>query len=293
MNSWIFLTSRNVIKLSGTEARSFLHGLVTQNIIHNQCPLFSALLTPQGRFQSDFFVLPTDEGVLLDCDRLFTQNLLKALEPLSILHGVHVQDVSQQYAVCVALGKHVHTFFSTGENTFGQDDLRRFFYKDPRHEQMGVRVLVPYEHLHDLPNATLTVQSESEYHAHRIHVGIPDGAHDLSIGKSIILEYGYHFINALSWDKGCYMGQELMARTFHQGQIRKELYRATLEKGIFPPAGTDLFYENNRVGSMGGHQKTHALASLSLPLYDPLIPIELSWGDSCKTSVLLQKIFSK
>lgn len=279
MNFWAFLTSRTVIKISGLEARSFLHGLATQDILSERKPVFSALLNAQGRFQSDFFVVLADDGVLIDCDEIFKPYLMETLSRVAPLHGVSVHDMGSQYAVCAAWGEDISSLFPLSEDLSHIDTLGRIFYKDPRHSGMGIRALAPYAHLHDLPTPTLNIQTASHYHAHRICTGVPEGSHDLVAGKSIILEYGYHFIHAISWDKGCYIGQELMARTFHQGQIRKRLCRIVLIQGKFPPKGSDLFHQEHRIGSMGGHQENKGLASVHISLCDPHTPVTLSWQD--------------
>jgi folate-binding protein YgfZ len=156
------------------------------------------------------------------------------------------------------------------------------FYTDPRHPDLGLRAFVPHVLWNELPHPMMDPSPESLYHKTRMALGIPEGVYDLVHQQSIILEYGYHHMNALDWNKGCYMGQELMARTFHRGHIRKHLYRMTLASGTFPAKGSVLYHtpdqnpdhtpdeasQSQRMGYMGGHYDRHGLATLHEQLYD-------------------------
>jgi folate-binding protein YgfZ len=138
---------------------------------------------------------------------------------------------------------------------YDEKNLGALFYTDPRHPDLGLRALIPYALWNELPHPYLNPCPESVYHHHRIRLGIPEGGYDLVHDQSIVLEYGYQNINAISWTKGCYMGQELMARTFHRGVIRKSCYHATLQWGSFPEWGTPLINPRDqaRIGWMGSH----------------------------------------
>ena len=253
MISWCSLPSRRLIGITGPERIAFLEGLCTQKLSSSQ-PVFSAILTPQGRFFTDFFTFPTDNTLILDCAKVHHAPLMDLLQPYARLHDVSIQDHSSRYAVCAALGQDaVH--LKQESPFYNEKDLGALFYTDPRHSDLGLRALVPYAVWNELPHPCLNPCPESVYHHHRIHLGIPEGGYDLVHHHSIILEYGYQHINAISWTKGCYMGQELMARTFHRGVIRKHLYHATLQYGAFPESGTPVVNpkDQTRLGWMGSH----------------------------------------
>lgn len=316
MIPWCALTSRALLALHGCEAVSFLQGLVTQDLRdleggnlgkHGKPSLavFSAILTPQGRFFSDFFVYPTPGGLLLDCAKDHLEALIRLLQPYAMLHQVSLHPVPS-YAVCAALGpealelqdkgllypkiqsRYRETFSKEGDNSYGFGREGALFFKDPRHPHMGLRAWVPYVMWNELPHALCIPSRESTYHHHRMGLGMAEGAYDLVREQSIILEYGYQHMQAISWTKGCYMGQELMARTFHRGALRKHLYRVSLVEGSFPPVGSPLRSQEGsgiptdqgptslnhgvesqqecpsprRVGWMGGHGEKHGLAVL-------------------------------
>jgi folate-binding protein YgfZ len=260
MNKWIALPSRSVIAISGKDNQIFLHGLVTQNLM-NSGPWFTALLTPQGRFHSDFFVIPFQGMLLIDCDKKHKKNIQSVLEKFKILHDVQIKDVSKDYAVCAAFGPQVVALLHM-EKPMLLGDCGEIFYKDPRNTAMGVRALIPYERFSYLPHTLLTPCDESSYHYHRLQHVIAEGAYDLMTDKSIILEYGYQDMGAICWEKGCYIGQELMAHAFHKGEIRKKSYGLRSINDPFPPLGTELFYKNKKIGRMGSHCKDLGLSSL-------------------------------
>ncbi len=253
MISWCSLPSRRLIGITGPEHMGFLEGLCTQKLSPSQ-PGFSALLTPKGRFFTDFFTLPTENSLILDCAQVHHVPLMDVLQFYAPLHDVSIHDYSSRYAVCAALGPDAATLKQESP-FYNQKNPEALFYTDPRHPNLGLRSLIPYDLWNELPHPYLNPCPESVYHHHRIHLGIPEGAYDLVHDHSIILEYGYQNINAISWTKGCYMGQELMARTFHRGVIRKHLYHATLQYGTFPESGTPLVNAKDqaRMGWMGSH----------------------------------------
>jgi tRNA-modifying protein YgfZ len=267
MISWAYLKDRKVIECLGEKALELLQGLVTQDIVslktQNLRGGFSVLLTPKGFFQSEFFLFFHETGVFLECHEAHFDFLFALLQKYSVLHDVHVRPLNHKYAVCCALGPNVHEICKTLRNT----DQDLFYVEDPRHPLLGVRALVPYRDWHVPPHPLFHPCEGSIYHQKRIEAGVPEGAFDLVVDRSMILEYGYQHLNAVSWNKGCYLGQELMARTFHRGQLRKTLYflhqHQTPSSGQeFPICGTTLFMGKAKVGTMGGNLSDMGLASL-------------------------------
>lgn len=251
MNIWSCLKSRHILRLSGTQARPFLHGLVTQDLMQDQAVWFAALLTPQGRFLADFFVIPHGHDLLLDVAKDHVESVLKVLSPLAVFHDVHLSDDLGHWAVCAGLGPEIASILPPSAPLTGHE---AFFYADPRKIPMGVRALVPYRSLVDRPHPLLLAQNEQAYHRYRWAQCVAEGAYDLVTNRSIILEYGYDALGALSWTKGCYMGQELMARTHHLGHVRKKPY-CVWSSVALPEKGTALWKEGQRLGMMGGSVK--------------------------------------
>jgi folate-binding protein YgfZ len=101
------------------------------------------------------------------------------------------------------------------------------------------------------------------WNAHRLALGLPDGSADLEAGKSLLLEAGFDELNGVSWSKGCYMGQELTARTKYRGLLKRRLFPVVLD-GERPPPGTPVTRDGTEVGTLRSTLGQHGLATLRL-----------------------------
>lgn len=192
--SYATLPNRAIIKVTGADAKQFLQGLITQDIelLTPENMLYSAFLTPQGKYLSDFFITQHNDEIWLEGDKEKMQNLLKKLR----LHKLR-SDVTLDYfnhAVYVSFDKGV--------------------YQDPRHKDMGYRSYQKPDGVDDLIET---------YEQKRISLSIPNGVTDLTEGKSTPFEGNLDLLNAISFTKGCYLGQELISRIHHRGLIKKRL----------------------------------------------------------------------
>lgn len=263
MMEWIALNqSRTFIHIEGHHRLDFIQGLMTQDLRScDQRVVFGAFLTPKGRFMADAFVMNTPEdGLWLEVSTSCVSSLLGFLIPYGMLHQVTVTARSDHWIVlaCVDTQTMHHSISSAPlgqqHSAPSRDPLpicsdhasslcvtsRIIDFVDPRRPQMGSRAWVPSSLWQDFQDQHMVLFDETVYHTHRMAVGVPDGAWDLVPQQSIILEYGYQHIHALSWTKGCYQGQELMARTHHRGMVRKQLVCGIKTTGNFPPCGTPL-----------------------------------------------------
>ncbi|MCE2950596.1 MAG: YgfZ/GcvT domain-containing protein [Alphaproteobacteria bacterium] len=257
MTPWIRL-ERTVIKVAGVDRFSFLQGLITQDLkkLAKNDALYGALLTPQGRFDHDFFVTEDADGYLLECEKDRVGALLTLLTRYRLRAKVSLEDLSDHYAVVACIEP------STPPQAA---DIVKL-YQDPRLAQMGWRALVrlPFDASGDL----------SLYHTRRIQLGLPEGSLDMEVGKAIPLEYGLDLLNGIDWDKGCYLGQELTARTHYTGILRKTVVPVTIE-GMPPAFKEDLYLHNtdpsaprHAVGKMLSHQGAWGLVRLRLEVLD-------------------------
>ena len=291
MMDWAHLSSRALLAITGPDRLDFLNGLITQSIPEN-APFFSALLLHNGRFFTDFFGMHLGETLLLDCAKAHHADLCHFLTPYSLLHNVYLHDATHHYAVCAAIGPEAGALINDPliQNYRSQGSI---VYTDPRNALMGLRACVPYAIWNELPTPIMNPCNESAYHRQRIQLGIAEGAYDLIHRQSIILEYGYHNHHAISWTKGCYMGQELMARTFHRGMVRKKIYSIHLTDGHFPESGSELFALLSdgtgvqRVGWMGSHCDASGLAVIHESALSPQLVLYTDSSMAGKFSVTL------
>lgn len=212
--SIFFLEYRAVLKLTGKDTHAFIQGLITQDImlLDQQPFLYSLLLSPQGKFQYDMFLFQSDEALYIDTDRV--DDLRTHLNRFKLRSDVQIETTDLRVYASLAEIPHL-----------GED----FIFKDPRHTDMGFR-FYSYTALDGLI-------SLAHYDCHRISLTVPDGTRDMIIDKSIPLEWNMDKLNAISWDKGCYIGQELTSRTKHLGLIKKRV--ATLPVKNIPQDSAD------------------------------------------------------
>jgi folate-binding protein YgfZ len=245
------LPHRGVIGVSGRDRIPFLNGLVSNDVAkaaHGQA-VWAAMLTPQGRYFADFFIIFDEDRLLLDAPRNQIPDLLKRLTRFRLRADVQLEDLSDTI--------HVHACWDA---TPPEVPLTA---PDPRLPQAGYLLL---------SETMLPADgTPAAYAAHRIPLGLPDGPPDLEPEKTLLLEAGFDELNGVDWQKGCYMGQELTARTKYRGLVKRRLVPVSLEASA-PPPGTPILAEGSEVGTIRSAAGALALAMLRTDvLVKPLI----------------------
>ena len=243
------LDERAVLAVAGEDRVGFLQGLVS-NDVTSASPghaVWAALLTPQGRWLADFFIFAQGERLLLDVARAQQDLVAARLGRFRLRSRVTIEPVSL-------------SVYAGWDGT--PDGGAVATAPDPRLSEAGFRVL---------DGRDLEVTAEAvEYDAHRLLLGLPDGARDLQAEKSLLLEAGFDELNGISWTKGCYMGQELTARTRYRGLLKRRLVPVTAS-GALPPAGTVLMAGEREAGSMRSSRDGLGMAMVRLEhLHDAL-----------------------
>ena len=254
-DTWIELPDRAVVALEGGEARSFLQGLITNDIdlISPSRSIYGALLTPQGGFLHDFLIADFDGMLLLDCDAGRIADLVRRLGMYRLRADVRIADRSDRWQV-LALWP------ASGSPGAARPGLGGIVFTDPRHAALGDRAIVPAElSAHDPPGRKRG--RAEQYAARRIQLGIPDGAADLVAARERPLEAGFDRLNGVSFEKGCYVGQEVTARMKHRQLVRKHLVAVDFE-GPPPPHGTPIMSGSVKVGEIRSAIAGRAIAIL-------------------------------
>ncbi len=203
MTSIAFLPDRGVIELSGADRVGFLQGLVSNDVAQVKPGLcvWAALLTPQGRYRAEFFIFATEASLLLDAPRSAIADIITRLSRFKLRSKVILTDRTADYAV--------HAVWD-GEPPADADLIA----PDPRLAEAGYRLLAPAPHRDSI--------GASAYLIHRLALGLPDHA-DLESDKTLLMEAGFGDLHGIDWEKGCYMGQELTARTRYRGLVKRRL----------------------------------------------------------------------
>ena len=256
MSFFAYLPERGVIAVSGADRVAFLQGLVSNDIalVAPGRAVWAALLSPQGKWLADFFVLADGERLLLDCERAQIAMLVPRLSRYRLRAQVSVTDVSADWAVHVAWG--------------GTVPDGALVAADPRLAEAGWRVLAP---------APLAANASAEdWDRFRLSLGLPDGSRDLETDKTVLLEAGFDELAGVSWTKGCYMGQELTARTKYRGLIKRRLVPVRVE-GDLPAPGTPVLRDGIEVGILRSGRDGRALATLQVAAMDGALECGGAW----------------
>jgi len=251
------LPDRGVVKVAGDDARNFLHGLFSADIL-KLTPgeaRFGALLSPQGKILADFIVVeaPAQDGggFFLDAPRALANPLVAKLKVYKLRSRVIVEDLSDVLGVLAA-------WDGNGKSTFG------LAYADPRLPALGLRVMLPAHRAADAAAGLgATLVDASAYDAHRIALGIPRGGVDFSYGDAFPHETDMDQLGGVDFAKGCYVGQEVVSRMEHRGIARTRAMTVRYD-GAAPQAGVAVMAGERQVGTMGSAAAGHGLALLRL-----------------------------
>jgi len=252
-----FLPDRGVIKVGGEDARSFLNGLVTTDVtlVRPGLGRFGALLTPQGKIITDFLVTEAPAGhgggFLIDAPRALAPGLATKLGFYKLRAKVTVENLTG--SLTGSLG--VMAVWDGEPST--KPDLT---FADPRDDALGWRILIPAElaqKVTDLIGAELV--DSAAYDAHRIATGVPRGGLDFMYGDAFPHETNMDRLHGVDFDKGCYVGQEVVSRMQHRGTARTRTVRIVLE-GAGPEAGAAVLAGDKPVGTMGSSSDGKGLA---------------------------------
>lgn len=250
-----FLTDRGVVKVGGNDARGFLNGLVTTDIDRLQPGLgrFGALLTPQGKIIADFLVTQATAGqgggFLFDLPKALAQTLADRLGFYKLRAKVTIENLSEGLGVLAVWD---------GDPAMKPD----LTFADPRDERMGWRTLVPADLAEKAAKAIgAEVVDASAYEAHRIACGVPRGGADFIYGDAFPHETNMDRLHGVDFDKGCYIGQEVVSRMEHRGTARTRTIRVSVDQSA-PEVGVSVTAGDKTVGTMGSAANGRGLALL-------------------------------
>lgn len=238
------LEERAVVRIAGADAAHFLDNLLTSRTPAPGAARYAALLSPQGKIVADMIVLATEGGFRLDTPRTVVADLLKRLQLYRLRAKVEI-GVLDDLAVAVAWG--------------GASPLvDTLAYDDPRLPALGRRFLLPAAEA-----AQINMVPEAQWHAHRIALGVPEGGQDFLYGDAFPHEADMDQLGGIDFDKGCYVGQEIVSRMQHRGTARTRIIPFAL-CGPAPAEGTPVTAGGKSIGRIGSGVNGRVLALVRL-----------------------------
>jgi tRNA-modifying protein YgfZ len=271
--NFTLLGDRAILAVSGPDRRGFLQGLVSNDVakVAADRAVYAALLTAQGKYLHDFTMVEAGEEIWLDAEAARLPDLERRLTIYRLRAKVAI-DERPGMAVAAIWGAGALAALGLPDGPGAARHLGAgLAFTDARLAALGARSILPREELRPAFIAAGLAESDfAAYDRHRLALGIPDGSRDLVPEKSILLESGFDELNGIDWQKGCYVGQELTARTKYRGLVKKRLFPVRIE-GSAPAAGAMLTLGGKDAGEM---RSSHEQLGLALVRLDALADAE-------------------
>ncbi|HEY1301531.1 MAG TPA: folate-binding protein [Stellaceae bacterium] len=264
--SFVVFDDRGVLAVSGPHRRAFLQGLVSNDVerVGAARAAYAALLTAQGKYLHDFIMVERDEAILFDTEADRLADLARRLSVYRLRAKVAIA-AEPDLAVAAVFGPDALPALELPANPGVARPLATgIAFVDPRLAALGARCILPRATARaDLVAAGFAEGDIVSYDQLRLGLGVPDGSRDLSIEKSLLLESGFDELNGVDWHKGCYIGQELTARTKYRGLVKKRLVPVEIV-GPAPAPGTPVLADGRDAGEMRSSRGRLGLALLRL-----------------------------
>ena len=277
----LILAHRGVARLAGLEVRDFLQGIVSNDVarVSTEQAVWTAFLTPQGKFLHEFFLVKAPEAAagpeettafLVDAEAERLADLLRRLTIYKLRAKLTLSDATGDLSVAALFGEGAldRLGLDAGRPGHAVAFAGGRAYVDSRLPALGARAILPRAGAREALAAAGFAEATLDDHDRlRLSLGVPDGSRDLEVEKSLLLESGFEELNGLDWDKGCYMGQEVTARTKYRGLVKKRLLPVAID-GPAPVHGTPVLSDGKNVGAMRSSADGLGLALLRLEVLE-------------------------
>ena len=248
-------TNSRFLKISGKDSELFIQNLITNDV--QKCTegslIYSCLLTPQGKFLADFFIFNVKGNYFFETNKKFYINLLNKLKIYKLRSEINIEEVSDLYS------------YSTFNLIYELDKI--IFLNDPRNSNLGKKLILNHEI--KIIDSNIQKINETEYHEILIENTIPYSPFDILENKSLLLENNFDNLNAIDWNKGCYIGQEITARMKYRGLLKKKLYSLKLKTGS-TFKGEELIINNKKIGTIVSIANSNIFAVLNINFVNEL-----------------------
>jgi folate-binding protein YgfZ len=279
----IILEDRGLISVTGDEADEFLQNIVTNDIekVDKNNSIYSALLSPQGKYLHEFFITHVDKGYLIDCDSSSREDLISNFAKYKLRSKVDLKDLSSDYVIgIINLDKFNEIQSEVNKSTDTIIYRESPIFVDPRKKELGVRILSSLEKLHlTIKELSLKIVDSTKYFDLAHNLGIPEKGFVNLKEQLFGLEANFEELNAIDFKKGCYVGQENTARMKLKNKLRRRLLALKTNEEI--KIGEDLNFGKIKIGKiLIDNPYPFALVKLFDPDFSDFKDKELNCGNA-------------
>jgi len=247
------LDDRAILYVNGEDAKEFLQNLISNNINKvtdtNSC--FTSLLSPQGKFLYEFFIIKHKSGYIIDCEKPQVDGLFKQLSIYKLRSKVEILNLSNEFVVAAFSHEKFLTFDEAQDISgftlkYREDPI----FLDPRHKKLGARLIINLEKLYlSLKKLGLKDSKLKDYYSFSHKLGIvPKDLNKLQ-NKLFGIECNYEELNGIDFKKGCYVGQENTARIKLKNKLSKRLLPINTIQGELTE-GESIYYNEKEIGKV-------------------------------------------
>ena len=250
------ITDSAFITITGKDKFKFLQGLISNDLrkLDKIKCLYASMLSPHGRFLFDFFVSIFKEGYLIECKKCFIEGLLAKLKVYKLRSEVEVNILNNMnsYVINPSNKEVIKLYKSESLISFSDPRFKSYFLKIYSLSNCFEKFLKNYN---------LSEYKSSEFDDMRIKFTIPDFSTEADVEKSLLLELRFDELNGIDWKKGCYMGQELTARTKYRANIKKKIFGIKFDGKI---TTSEITANEKTVGVLKSHTKNFGIAIINI-----------------------------
>jgi len=273
-NSIIILKDRDIISVSGSDSASFLQNVITNDIdkLNESSSLYSALLTPQGKYLYDFFILKQEKNYLIDCESETAENLLSCFQKYKLNANIEFKNITSDNSVAIITYKKFQQI--------QKNDVVDIVFSDPRTNLMGARIISKLEKLNlAIKKLGLKLTDQKQYFEIAHTLGLPIKGLKKLQNQIFALELNFEEDKAIDFKKGCYIGQENTSRMKLGSKLRRRLFPLKTSNEL--KDGSEIFFKNKIIGKVIiSKPKAFGL----IKLYDPGIESFLNENLKCNSS---------
>ena len=270
--SFFRFENNSLIKITGDDRFNFIQGIISNDInnLKTKPSIYSSILTPQGRFISDFFLSNYKNSFLLEINKN---------DETDILQKLSIYKLRSKINISVVKNAEIFVISNDSEKSFREYKKESLCFNDPRFENIFKRLYLFNKKKNcELKKIGLNQISNENFDDLRLENAIPNFQIDATKEKSLLMEMRFDDLNGISWEKGCYLGQEITARMKYRNLMKKKIFHIKIDFG--GSINNEIKFDQQVVGNITNHNKEFGMAYLNINFLKNFKKKSLICGDS-------------